>query len=144
MNCLFNVTYGCIVMTYGASQRRRKSRTSQSCTRFAAAVRFTAGGRREDGSRLLSVSTSSLPVSPTSRTIETGCSCHGCEDSFHGEAVRSVGRASAFIRQHERDISQRDREPCAGGASARKDEAWVNDHQVVATRFSWNIGLIVC
>ena len=144
MNCLYNVTCGCILVTHGASQRCRKSRASQSCTRFAAAIRFSAGCGRQDGSRLLSLPTSSISISPTSRTIETGCSCHGCEDRFHREVVGSVGRTSAFIRQQERHIAQPHCEPCSGGFSPAEDEAWVNGRQVVATRFSWNIGLIVC
>src|SRR5437867_7681430 len=73
MNCLHNVTYGCTVVTHGASQRCRKSRASQSCTRFAAAVRSSARRSRQDGSRLLRLPTPSLSISSTGRTIETGC-----------------------------------------------------------------------
>jgi hypothetical protein len=144
MNCLNNVTCGCTLVTHGASQRYRKSRASQSCTRFVAAIRYFAGCGRQDGSRLLRLPTPSIPISPTSRTIETGCSDHGCEDRFHREAFRSIGRTSAFIRQQKRLIAQRHCEPCCGGFSSGEEEAWVNDHQVVATRFSWSIGLIVC
>ena len=144
MSCLHNVTYGCILVTHGAGQRCRKSRASQSCARFAAAIRFFAGCGRQDGSRLLRLPTPSISISPTSRAIETGCSCRGCEDCFHREAFRSAGRTSAFIRQQERHIAQRHCEPCSGGFSPAEDEAWVNDHQVGAARFSWNIGLIVC
>ena len=144
MNCLHNVTYGCIVMTHGASQRCRKSRTSQSCARFAAAIRSFARRRRQDGSRLLRLPTASISVSSTSRAIETGCSNSGHEDCIHREAFRSVGRTSAFICQQQKHIAERHCEPRSGGFSTAKEEAWVNGHQVGATRFSWNIGLIVC
>ncbi len=144
MNCLHNVTYGCTVVTYGASQRRRKSRTSQSCARFAAAIRSFARRGRQDGSRLLGLPTASISVSSTSRAIETGCSNSGQEDRVHREAFRSVGRRSAFICQQQKHIAERHCEPRSGGFSTAKEEAWVNGHQVVATRFSWNIGLIVC
>src|SRR5216684_7563381 len=144
MNCLHNVTYGCSLVTHGASQRCRKSRASQSCTRFTATIRFFAGCSRQDGSRLLGLPTSSISISSTSRTIETGCSGRGCEDCVHRQAFRSVGRTSAFIRQQKRLIAQRHCEPCCGGFSSGEEEAWVNGHQVVATRFSWSIGLIVC
>jgi hypothetical protein len=144
MNCLHHVTYGCTLVTHGASQRCRQSRTPQSCTRFAAAIRFFTGCSRQDGSRLLSLPTSSISISSTSRAAETRCSSRGCEDCFHREAFRSAGRAFAFIRGHKRLITQRSCEPCSGGVSSTEEEAWVNGHQVGATRFSWNIGLIVC
>jgi hypothetical protein len=144
MNCLHNVTCGCTVVTHGASQRCRKSRASQSRTRFAAAIRSSARCRRQDGSRLFRLPTPGISVSSTGRTIETGCTSSGREDCVHREAFRSVGRTSAFIRQQERHIAQRYCQPCFGGFSLAENEAWVNGHQVVATRFSWNIGLIVC
>jgi hypothetical protein len=144
MNCLHNVTYGCTVVTHGASQRRRKSRTSQPCARFAAAIRSIARRSGQDGSRLLGLPAASISVSSTSRTIETRCSNNGHEDRVHREAFRSVGRTSAFICQQQKHIAERHCEPCSGGFSSAKEEAWVNGHQVVATRFSWNIGLIVC
>jgi hypothetical protein len=144
MNCLYNVTYGCTVVTHGAGQRRRKSRTSQSCARFAAAIRSFARRSRQDGSRLLRLPTASISVSSTSRAIETGCSNSGREDRVHGETFRSVDRTSAFICQQQKHIAERHCEPRSGGFSTAKEEAWVNGHQVVATRFSWNIGLIVC
>jgi len=144
MNCLHNVTYGCTLVTHGASQRCRKSRASQSCTRFAAAIRFSARCSRQDGSRLLGLPPPGLSISSTSRTIETGCSNHGYEDCFYREAIRSAGRTFTFIRDQKRLITQRRREPYSGGVSPAEEEAWVNGHQVGATRFSWNIGLIVC
>ncbi len=144
MNCLHNVTYGCTVVTHGASQRCRKSRASQSCTRFAAAVRSSARRSRQDGSRLLRLPTPSLSISSTGRTIETGCSNRRREDCVHREAFRGVGRTSAFVRRQQRLIAERHCEPRSGGFSTAKEEAWVNGHQVGATRFSWSIGLIVC
>src|SRR6266496_4166025 len=144
MNCLHNVTCGCTLVTHGASQRYGKSRASQSCTRFAAAIRFSARCGRQDGSRLLSLSPPSISIFSTSRTIETGCSGRGCKNCFHREAFGNVGQTSACIRQQKRPIAQRNCEPCSGGFSPAEEEAWVNGHQVGATRFSWNIGLIVC
>src|SRR6266571_7665965 len=107
MNCLHSVTYGCTVVTHGASQRSRKSRASQSCPRFAAAVRSSARRRGEDGSRLFCFPTSSISVSSASGTIETGCTDRGQEDCVHREAFKNVGPTSAFIRQRQRLIAQR-------------------------------------
>jgi len=144
MNCLLSVTYGCTVVTNGSSQRGRKSRASQSCAGFAAAIRSLAGCSRQDGSRPLRIPTPSLSISSASRAIKTGCSDNRRQDCVHRKAFRKVGRTSAFLRQFQRPIAERHCEPRFGGYSPAEQEAWVNGHQVGATRFSWNIGLIVC
>jgi len=144
MNRLNYVIYGCILVTHDASKRCRQSSASQSCAWFATAIRVFTGCSRQDGSRLLRLHPPSISISSTSRTIETGCSGHGYEDCFHGEAVRSAGQTFAFIRQQKRPIAQRHCESCSGGVSPAEEEAWVNGHQVGATRFSWSIALIVC
>ena len=144
MNCLHSVTYGCTVVTNGASQRYRKSRASQSCAGFAAAIRSFARCRRQNGSRPRRVATPSLSISSAGRTFKTGCSGSGREDCLHRKAFRNVGRTSAFIRQHQRVIAERHCEPRSGCCSPAEQEAWVNGHQAAATPFSWNIGLIVC
>ena len=131
-------------MTHGAGQRYRKSRATQSRTWFAAAVRRSARCGKQNGSRLLSLATPSVSIPSTSRTIETGCSSRGCEDRVYRQAFRKVGRPLAVIRQQKRVVSERHGESCPGGFSPAEEEAWVNGHQVGATRFSWNIGLIVC
>ena len=144
MNCLNHVIYSCIVVTHGASQRCGKSGTPQSCTWFAAANRFSAGCSEKDGSRQLSFHTSSIPVSPASRTTEAGCSCHGYEDCVHRKTFRSTSRTFAFIRGQKGLVTQRHCEPGSGGFSSTKEKAWMNDLQVGATGCNWNIGLIVC
>jgi hypothetical protein len=144
MKCLHNVTYGCTFVTYGASQRCRKSRASQSCARFAAAIRGVAGRSRQNGSRPLCVSTPSLSISSAGKSIKTGRSDYGREGRVHGKTFRSVGRTTALIRQHQKLIVERRCNSGLGGYSPAEQEAWVNGHQVGATRFSWNIDLIVC
>ena len=144
MNCLRSVTYGCIVVTHGASQRHRKSRASQSRTRFTATIRSFARCSRQDGSRPLSLPSPSLSISSASRTIETGCSGVGREDCVHRKAFRSVGRTSSLLRQRQRVIAERYCESRFRLCSPAEQEAWVNRRQVAATQFSWNIGLIVC
>ena len=131
-------------MTHGAGQRYRKSRATQSRTWFAAAVRRSARCGKQNGSRLFSLATPSVSIPSTSRTIETGCSSRGCEDRLYRQAFGKVGRPSAFICQHKTVVSERHCESCFGGVSSAEEEAWVNGHKVGATRFSWNIGLIVC
>src|SRR5260370_31351052 len=59
---LRRVTYGCVVVTYGARQRSPKSRAPQPCTQIAAAFRPSAGCRRADGKGLRSFSSSSLSL----------------------------------------------------------------------------------
>ena len=144
MKCLHSVICGCILVTHGASQRRRKSRTSQSCTHVAAAIRLSVGCSRQDGSRLLYLPPPSISISSTSRAIETGCSHHRRQDCVHCEAFGNAGRTPTFICQHQRVVAERHCEPGVGGFPSAEGKAWVNDHQVGATRFSWNIGLIVC
>jgi len=144
MNCLHDVIYGCILVTHVASQRGRKSRTSQSCTHIAAAIPVSAGCRGCDGSRLLYLPPSSLSISSTSGATETGCSNQRRQDSLYGEAFRGVGGTFTFIRQHQRHVAERYGESGVGGVPSTAGEAWVNDREVGAARFSWNIGLIVC
>lgn len=144
MKCLHNVTYGCTFVTHGASQRGRKSRTSQSCARFAAAIRSLARCSRPDGSRPLRIPPPSLSISSASRTIKAGCSDNGRQDCVHRKAFRSVGRTSAFLRQRQKPVVERHCEPGVGGYPPAEQKAWVNGQQVGATRFSWNIDLIVC
>ena len=143
MNCLNNVTYGCTLVTHGASQRHRKSRASQPCAQFAAAIRLLAGRRRQDGSRVRCFPPSSIPIPSASGPIKRGCSCHRCQDCVHGEAFRRIGRRAAFIRQQTRHVAERYCDSGIGGFSSTEEEAWVNGQQV-GTTFNWNIGLIVC
>ena len=144
MNCLHSVTYGCTVVTNGASQRHRKSRAAQSRTRFTAAIRSLAGCSKQNGSRPLSLPTPSLSISSASGTIETGRSGGGREDCVHRKALRGVGRTPSLLRQHQRVNTERYCEPRFRCCSPAEQEAWVNGLQVVATRFSWNIDLIAC
>ena len=144
MNCLHDVTYGCTLVTYDASQRCRESGASQSCTRFAAAIRLPAGCCRQDGSRLLYLPPPGISISSTSRAVETGCPHHRRQDCLHCEAFGEIGGTPTFICQHQRVVAERHCEPGVGGVPSAEDQAWVNDHQVGATKFNWNIGLIVC
>jgi len=144
MNCLHNVTYGCILVTHGASQRDRKGRASQSRAQLAAAIRLLAGRREQNGARLCRLPPSSIQIPSTSGPIKTGCSHHRRQDCVHGEAFRRIGRAAAFIRQQKGRVAQRYCDSRIGGFSSTEEEAWVNGQQVDTTRFSWNIGLIVC
>ena len=141
---LFNVTYGCTVMTYGPCYECIESRTAQSCTRFVATVRPPARRGRTDGSRLFSVAASGISVPPAGTTIETRCSVSRCEDPFYRKTFRKTGRTSPFLRRSERLVVKRHCESSAGGFAGAREKAWVNDHEVGATRSSWNIGLIAC
>jgi hypothetical protein len=138
------VTYSCSLMTHGACQRCRKSRASQSCTRFAAAVRPSTGCRRQDGSRLLGLATTSLSIPSASRASEEGCSGRRCQDCFYRQTVLRAGPTFAVLRQHKGFIAGRHCEPRSGGLSCAEGKAWVIGHEVGTPRFSWNIDLIVC
>ena len=142
MECLHYVTCGYILVTHGASQRRRKSRTSQSCAQFAAAIRSSARCSGQNGSRLLCLSSPSIPISTTSRTIKRGRSCHRHQDCFYSETFGKVGGTSAVLCQCQRRIAQRHCEPCSGGFSPAEKKAWVNGQPVGTTQFNWNIVLI--
>lgn len=144
MNCLRCVTCGCTLVTHGASQRCRKSGTTESRAHVAATVRTSAGCSRQDGPRLFYLPPPSISISSTGRAIETGCPRHRYQNCVHSEAFRKARRTPAFICQHERVVAERDCDAGVGGVPSAEGEAWVNDHQVGATRFNWNIGLIGC
>ena len=144
MYCLHCVTYGCSLMTHDACQRCRKSGASQSCTRFASAVRPFTGCGRQDGSRLLRLATPSISISSTSRMAETGSSNRRCQDCFYRQAVGRAGPTFALLCQHERFIAGRYCKPRSRGFSPAEDKAWVIGREVGTTRFSWNIDLTVC
>src|SRR5215831_13364854 len=99
MNWLNFVTCGYVLVTHNASQRGRKSRTYQSCAQFAATIRSSAGCSGQNGSRLLCLSSPSIPISTTSRTIKRGRSCHRQEDRFHGETFGKIGGTPAVLCQ---------------------------------------------
>jgi hypothetical protein len=144
MSYLLNVTYGCILMTHGASDRCGKSGTPQPRTRSAAAVRPFAGRGRSDGPRLLGFVPSSISISATSTTIATGSACRRQQDSLHDQAFRTPGRTSPFLRRQDWLVAERHCESLFGGFSLAEKKAWVIDHKVDTTRFTWNIDSIVC
>ena len=139
-----NVTYGCIVVTHGASEQGREGRTIESCARFAAAIRFFAGRSGQYGSRLLSFHTASLSIPSTSRTPAKGRSCRRLQDCFYRQTIHRFGPALEVLRQRKRSIAGRHCGPRSGGFPSAKGKAWVIDHEVGIPRFSWNIDLIVC
>ena len=141
---LSSVIYGCILMTNGTSDRYGKSGTSQPRTRFATAVRSFAGRGRPYGSRLLGFVPSSISISATSATIVPGRACNRYQDSLHGQAFRTIGRTSPFLRRQDRLVAERHCESLFGGFSLAENKTWVIDHKVDTTRFSWNIALIAC
>jgi hypothetical protein len=69
---------------------------------------------------------------------------HGFKDCFHGETFRKVGGTSPCLCRHERLVVERHRESSVGSFADSREKAWVIDHEVVTTRYSWNINLIVC
>src|SRR5262249_47822073 len=138
------VTYGCIVMTHGSCQQCRKSHAPQSRARFAAAVRLPARCGRANGPRLLGFTTSGIPIPSTSATTETRRSGDRFQDCFHGQTFREVGGTSPFLCRYEGLVVERHRQSSAGGFADPREKAWVIDHEVVTTRYSWNIDLIVC
>jgi hypothetical protein len=144
MSYLLRVTYSCILMTHGTSDRGGQSETSQSRTRSATAVRSFTGRGRPDGSRLLGFVPSSISISATSTTITAGSACRRHQDSLHDQAFRTVGRTSPLLRRQDRLVAERHCESLFGGFSRAENKAWVIDHKVDTTRFSWNIDLIVC
>ena len=141
---LNDVTYGCILMTHRACQRRRKSRAPQSCARLVAAVRAPTRCRRSNGPRLLGLTTSGISIPSTSETIETRRSGRGFKDCFHGQTFREVGGTSPCLCHHEGLVVERHRESSVGSFADSGEKAWVIDHEVVTTRYSWNIDSIVC
>src|SRR5262245_13624724 len=141
---LYYVTYGCIVMTHGSCRQCKKSGAPQSCARFVAAVRPPARCCRANGPRLLRFTTSAIPIPSTSATTETRRSGGRFKDCFHGQTFRDVGGTSPFLCRDEELVVERHRESSAGGVADPREKAWVIDHQVVTTRYSWNIDLIVC
>jgi hypothetical protein len=135
---------GCTLVTNDACHRRREGRTPQSCTSFAAVVQLSARCREQDGSRLLSLASSSIPVPATGRAIEVGSSYQRRQDCFHREVLRGAGPTFARIRQREGLVARRHCNSRARCLSAAEDETWLIGHEVGATPFNWNIDFIVC
>ena len=143
MYCLMYVTYSCNLMTHDACQPNGKSRTTQSRTWFAASVRPFTGCRRQDGSRLLGLTTPGISIPSTSRAAEAGCSDRRCQNCFYCQVVRGVGPTFALVRWRERLIAGRHGEPCYRSLSPTEHKAWVIGHEAGAPRFSWSITLTV-
>ena len=145
MNCLHHVTYGCTLVTHGTSQRCRQSRTSNHARgllqRFDSLpdavdkmVRDCSVSPRQAYRYLQQAGRlkENVPIADAKMAFTVKLS----------EAL--VKRLRSYAARRGVRIPQRSCEPCAGGVSAAEEEAWVNGDQVGATRFSWNIGLIVC
>ena len=141
---LRRVTYGCVVVTYGARQRSPKSRAPQPCTQIAAAFRPSAGCRRADGKGLRSFSSSSLSLSPASTAPEATGSYRRCQNRFYRQAFQKVGSPSSRFREQHRFVVERDRRPSATGGMAAATRAWLSAPSSTATLFTLNIALIVC
>src|SRR6266436_8938929 len=137
---LRRVTYGCVVVTYGARQRSPKSRAPQPCTQIAAAFRPSAGCRRADGKGLRSFSSSSLSLSPASTAPEATGSYRRCQNRFYRQTFPKVGSASSRFGEQDRFVVERARQPSTtGGIAATR--AWLSAPSSTATLFTLNIAL---
>ncbi len=141
---LRRVTYGCVVVTYGARQRSPKSRAPQPCAQIAAAFRPFAGCCRADGKGLRSLSSSSLSLSPASTAPEATASYRRCQNRFYCQTFSKVGSASSRFREQHRFVVERDRQPSATGGIAAATRAWLSAPPSTATLFTLNIASIVC
>src|SRR6266566_8644789 len=117
---LTDVISGCIVMTYGPRQRCPKSRTSESRSRLAAAVRSTARRRRAFGARLLHFFPTGLSVFTASPALERTSSGERIQAGVHGKASTQFDSAGAVVRICQKNLDQRSRESSAVGAPATR------------------------
>jgi hypothetical protein len=138
------VTYGCIFVSYGPSDRARKSRTPQPCTRTVAALRPLARRRRANGERLRHFSTTSLSLFAASAAPDAAGSRRRCEGGIHRQAFPRIGSAPSSLREPHRFVVERDREPSAPCGFAAETKAWLSGSHRATTRFILNIASIVC
>jgi hypothetical protein len=144
MNGLTRVIYSCIVMTYGPRQRCPKGRTSESCSRVAAAVRSTAQCRRAFSTRLFDFCSTSIPLFATGSAVEGASACERIQAGIYGKASAQLDPARAVVRICQKDLNQRSRESSARGAAATRGRAWLRRSQPWRAAFNWSITLIDC
>jgi hypothetical protein len=144
MTSLTNVIYGFTVMTYGARQRRPKGRTSESCSRSAAAVRSTSRCSRAIGAGLFDFASSSLSLSTAGPRVEGASSGERIQVGVHGQASTPFDSARAVVRLCQKDLDQRSRESSARGVLITRGRSWLSQSRSRRATFSWSIALIAC
>lgn len=141
---LTDVTYGCIVMTYGPRQRCPKSRTSESRSHAATAVRSAARRRRAIGSRLFYFSPASLSLPAAGPAVEGTSPGERIQAGVHGQAPTQFDSASAVERICQENLNQRSRESSAIGVLATRGRSWLSQSQSRHGVLSWSIDLTAC
>jgi hypothetical protein len=144
MSSLTDVIYGCIVMTYGARQRCPKGRTSEPCSRSAAAVRSTSRGSRAIGARLFDFASASLSVSTAGPRAEGASAGERIQAGVYGQASTPFDSARAVVRLCQKDLDQRSRESSARGVLTTRGRSWLSRSRCRRAAFSWSIVLIAC
>src|SRR5271157_1524488 len=137
------VIYSCINMSYAPRQSRAQSKTSQSCSRPAAAVSAFTRRRLPYGAGQRSFAAPGLSLSATSSASEAAASGQRYQSRFHRQAFSPIGEASSDSCPGGRLVLERVREPGVSGATNAETRAWLSGVPSAAN-FSSNIYLIVC
>lgn len=143
MNGLTYVIGGCTVMTYGARQRRPKSRTSEPGTRVIEAIRSARCGRAI-GTGLLHFSSASVPLCAAGTGLKGAGSGGRIQTGVHGKAPTQFDSARAVVRICQKNLDQRSRDSSAASVPATKGRSWLSRSQPRRAAFNLSIALIAC
>ena len=141
LRCVIN---GCILMTYGSRERRRKSRAPQPRERFAAAVQASIRCSPALGARLLYLSTTGISVLAARAAVERTSGRGRIQGGLHGEAAAQFDSAGAVVRICQKTLDQRSGQPCVACAAATRARSWLSRSRFYYALFSWSTVSIVC
>ena len=144
MTDLTYVIYGCSVMTYGARQRRPKSRASEPRTRVIGAIRRSARCGRATSAGLFHFSSASVPLRAAGPALEGADSGERIQTGVHGKAPTQFDSAGAGVRICQKDVNQRSRDSSAASVPATRGRSWLSRGQPRRDAFNWSIVLIAC
>jgi len=144
MTDLTYVIYGCSVMTYGARQRRPKSRASEPRTRVIGAIRRSARCGRATSAGLFHFSSASVPLRAAGPALEGADSGERIQTGVDGKAPTQFDSAGAVVRICQKDVNQRSRDSSAASVPATRGRSWLSRGQPRREAFNWSIVLIAC
>ena len=137
------VIYGCTFMTNGTDQRRSQSRAAQLRVAAVAAWGRSEQPGRADGARLCHLPASSLPILGTGAQSESTGHYRRRKGCLYGQAPTKPGAASSRICAGQAVVAERVGRSSVTQIAGAEMTRW-REGQLDATRFSWNIALIVC
>ena len=138
------VTNGCMQMTYDPRDRRPESPKAEPRTRIAAPIRRFTPCCRTVGGGLWRFSSPGLSLSAAGPALKRTGARWRYESGFHRQTLPRIGSAPADVRQAQRFVVERNRQPNLARGLAAEKKAWLSKQLSAAMRFTGNIVLIGC